>query len=325
MKRLNIFISALSIVLLLSGCNSSGSKEKNLIIFHAGSLSAPLRKIATIYEEQNPGVKVLLESAGSVVTARKITELKRPCDIMASADYFVIDNMLIPDYAGWNIHFATNEMVLCYQENSAYLNEITADNWQEILLRDDVIYSRADPNDDPCGYRTIFSFMLTEKQKGLPGLTDKLLLKNANYVRPKGIDLVAMIETKNVDYIFEYKSIAVQQGLKFIELNKSVNLSDPGFRDIYSSVSVNIKGSEPGQEIAVTGDYILYGATILKDAVNRADAEGFLRLLLSDAGREIFASDGQNPIIPPLKSGPEELPSSLAEFLSGQEIPIPIK
>ncbi|MCK7522654.1 MAG: hypothetical protein MZV64_35710 [Ignavibacteriales bacterium] len=44
-------------------------------------------------------VKVLLEAAGSLVCARKVTELKKPCDIVASADYFVIDKLLIPEYA----------------------------------------------------------------------------------------------------------------------------------------------------------------------------------------------------------------------------------
>ncbi|MCL1973294.1 MAG: tungstate ABC transporter substrate-binding protein WtpA, partial [Bacteroidetes bacterium] len=39
----------------------------------------------------HPKVRVLSEGAGSLDCARKITELHRPCDIMASADYAVID------------------------------------------------------------------------------------------------------------------------------------------------------------------------------------------------------------------------------------------
>ena len=50
---------------------------KELIIFHAGSLSVPLKQIAREYEKKYPGTKIYLESAGSLVCARKVTELKK--------------------------------------------------------------------------------------------------------------------------------------------------------------------------------------------------------------------------------------------------------
>ena len=65
----------------------SGKDESRVIIFHAGSLSVPLKQMEKAYEEQNPGIDIRLEGAGSVACARKITDLNRECDIMASADY----------------------------------------------------------------------------------------------------------------------------------------------------------------------------------------------------------------------------------------------
>lgn len=47
-----------------------------------------------------------MEAAGSRDCARKIRDLKRPCDVLASADYLVIEQLLVPDYADWNICFA---------------------------------------------------------------------------------------------------------------------------------------------------------------------------------------------------------------------------
>jgi len=99
--------------------------------------------------KKNPGTKIYLESAGSLVCARKVTELKKPCDIIASSDYFVINELLIPDYASWSIRFATNEIVIAYLEKSKYSEEINSDNWMDILQRKDVIYSRSDPDSDP--------------------------------------------------------------------------------------------------------------------------------------------------------------------------------
>lgn len=76
-----------------------------------------MKEIAAAFRKENPEVNIMMEAAGSVECARKITDLKKPCDIMASADYSVIDKFLIPGYADWNIRFASNEMAIVYNEN----------------------------------------------------------------------------------------------------------------------------------------------------------------------------------------------------------------
>ena len=141
-----IWIAALAFLALFS-CKTTDKPEK-LIIFHAGSLSVPFKQMKEKFEKENPGVEIFLESAGSVKCARKITDLNKPCDIMASADYKIIDQLLIPAYAQWNIQFATNEMAIVYHGASKYSEEINRDNWYEKLLREDVIFGRSDPNSD---------------------------------------------------------------------------------------------------------------------------------------------------------------------------------
>jgi len=84
---------------LITDCPEGLSGD--LIIFHAGSLSMPFKAIADTFMRIHPNVKILAEASGSIDAARKITELDRDCDIMASADYSVIDNLLIPEaYSG---------------------------------------------------------------------------------------------------------------------------------------------------------------------------------------------------------------------------------
>ncbi len=275
----------LSTILLPTGSESqSQADNKELIIFHAGSLSVPMKQIAQEYEKKHPGTKIFLESAGSLVCARKVTELKKPCDIVASADYFVINELLIPDYASWSIRFATNEIVIAYGKKSKYSKEINSDNWMDILQRKDVIYSRSDPDSDPCGYRTVFTFMLAEKYYKKPGLAEKMSSKDKEYIRPKEVDLVALIESNAIDYMFQYKSVAIQHGLKYIELPKEINLSDPSKNDLYSSVSMNVAGNKPGTKIKVTGDYINYSITVLDNAPQKEEAINFLEFLLSPEG-----------------------------------------
>jgi molybdate/tungstate transport system substrate-binding protein len=306
------------LALLIRPSNSksqSPAQHKELIIFHAGSLSVPIKQVAMEYEKRNPGTKIYLESAGSLVCARKVTELKKPCDIIASSDYFVINELLIPDYASWSIRFATNEIVIAYLEKSKYSEEINSDNWMDILQRKDVIYSRSDPDSDPCGYRTLFTFMLAEKYCKKPGLSEEMSSKDKDYIRPKEVDLVALLESNAIDYMFQYKSVAIQHGLKYIELPKEINLSDPSKNDIYSSVSTDVAGSKPGIKLKVTGDYINYSITVLDNAPQKEEAVNFLEFFLGREGMEIFKSNGQEPLVPFSTEQPDKLPLQLLKYL----------
>jgi molybdate/tungstate transport system substrate-binding protein len=308
-------------IFLLTRCgNSHSGKSREIIIFHAGSLSVPMKKIAQEYEKRHPHTKIFLESAGSLVCARKVTELKKPCDIVASSDYFVINELLIPDYATWSIRFATNEIVIAGQEKSKYSKEINSDNWMDILQKDEVIYSRSDPGSDPCGYRTVFTLLLAEKYYNKPGLTEKMLSKNKEYIRPKEVDLVALVESNAIDYMFQYKSVAIQHGLKYIELPREINLSDPSKNDIYNSVSMDVAGSKPGTKMKVTGDYINYSITVLDNAPQKEEAVNFLEFLLSPEGMGIFKNNGQEPIIPFTTEQLNKLPAKLLKYLSGAKM-----
>ncbi len=52
---------------------------------------------------------------------------------------------------------------------------------------------------------------------------------------------MAMVESSTMDYAFEYKSVAVQHGLKYVELPVEINLKDPALGDAYAAVSVNLQ------------------------------------------------------------------------------------
>jgi molybdate/tungstate transport system substrate-binding protein len=313
----NRFIFFFILLFLASACrNSDSNKQREIIIFHAGSLSVPFNELKQIYEKQNPRVRVLLEPAGSLVCARKITELKKPCDIMASADYFVINQLLIPEYTDWSIRFATNEIVIAYTEKAAYSGEITSDNWMDILQKDDVIYGRADQDNDPCGYRTIMTFLLAEKYYNRKAIAESFITKNKDYVRPKEVDLIALMEANAIDYMFQYKSVAIQHGLKFVELPDEINLGNPSMAQLYGTVNVDVTGDKPGTRMRVIGEFINYSLTILKDAPNRKDAIAFISFILSKEGMDVFRNNGQEPVIPFYTDQPEKIPSGLHNFFS---------
>ena len=79
---------SLVLALALPGCRNGAEAAavRELVVFHAGSLSIPLREIATAFEASHPGVKVVREASGSRAAARKISDLGRNCDVLALAD-----------------------------------------------------------------------------------------------------------------------------------------------------------------------------------------------------------------------------------------------
>lgn len=315
MKKFNPkkLLVVLTTAIFFFSCHSE-KKNNEIIIFHAGSLSVPFKQMKEQFEKENPDVEVFLESAGSVKCARKITDLKKDCDIMASADYTIIDKMLIPDYTQWNIKFAGNEMAIVYHDESKYADEINDQNWHEILLREDVYFGRSDPNSDPCGYRAILTTQLAEDYYKIPEFSEKILAKNNEYIRPKEVDLLALLESNTIDYIFLYRSVAQQHGLKYLTLHDSVNLKNPELADYYKTSSTEITGKTPGTTITVYGEPMVYGITILENAPNKELAIKFVQYIFSDKGAKIMKQNGQPLIAPSYSETYENIPNQLKEF-----------
>ncbi len=288
----------------------------DLIIFHAGSLSVPMKEVARAFNSVHPDVNILMESAGSIASARKITDLNRPCDIMASADYTVIDNMLIPKYADWNIRFVSNELSIVYNEKSRYSKDISDKNWFDILMKNDVAFVRADPNSDPCGYRSVLSLKLAGQYYRKPGLAGRIMAKDRNYMRPKEVDLIALLESGSIDYIFLYRSVAIQHQLNYVILPDEINLKNPAFAKHYATVSTEINGKEPGKKETIKGEPMVYGVTVLRDAPNKKAAIAFTEFLLTrDKGMAIMERNGQPSVIPLTTPNWNKIPPELKKFV----------
>ncbi len=318
MNKKSLVISLLTALSLFSSCTlKKNSKPEKLIIFHAGSLSVPFMQIASAFKAEFPDVAILLESAGSRTCARKISDLKKPCDIMASADYTVIKTLLIPEYADWNIKFASNEMTIVYTERSKRAEEISKDNWHEILADNTIHFGRADPNADPCGYRSVLCMKLAEQFYKKPGLSETLLKKDNEYIRPKETDLLALLESHTLDYIFLYRSVAQQHHLKYLLLPDEVNLKKPELTDFYTTASIDISGKEPGTTVTKKGAPMVYGITIPKNAPNPELAEKFVAFVLTkDKGMAVMEKNGQPSMVPSPSDSYQNIPESLKNYVT---------
>lgn len=288
-----------SIILFFAFSCAHKQNQEAITIFHAGSLSYPITEITAAYLAKNPGVAIYTEAAGSVASIRKITELGRQADLLASADHHLIDQLLIPEHADHNIRFATNSIVIAYNERSLHSGHINSHNWAETLMDTEVHIGSSDPDADPCGYRTLLCLQLEGLRTGKDNLTGLILSGKRHYLRPKETDLIALLETGTIDYMFIYESVAIQHGMRHIKLSDSVNLSNPALTDWYAQSKVMIRGTEPGSQLEIKGEPITYGITVLKNAANEKRAWDFVNFVLNpDKGGKILKASGQQPVYP---------------------------
>ncbi len=307
-----LFLAAAVLLLLISGAFAA----EKVVVYHAGSLAAPMAKIEAMYEEANPGVDIQRESGGSAALARKITDLGGACDAFFSADYMVIEKLLRPATADWNILFASNAIVLMYGPKSKYGDEIGAKNWTEVMLRPDVRWGHSEPDADPCGYRSLMVLQLAEKFYGDEALYERAMKHSGRGVRQKAIELVSMVESGAMDYAFEYKSVAVQHGLKYLDLPPEINLMEPSKADDYAAAKVELAGKEPGKKMLVKGEPIVYGLSIPKDAPNADGALQFVEFVLSpEGGLAVFQEMGQDIVGPKAMGADESIPAALKALL----------
>jgi molybdate/tungstate transport system substrate-binding protein len=231
-------------------------QQDTVIVFVAASLTNALRPQLDSFSSRT-GATVFTESGGSVEHARKITDLHRVPDLIVLADEDVFPRMLAPRETSWWATFARNRMVVAYTDRSRHGDSITPQNWYEILAAPGIEVGRSDPTIAPVGYRALTLFTLAELRYGQPGLARRLL-DNAppRNVRSNAADLAALLAAGELDYIYDYESVARANGFRFIELPPDV-----------------------------TGLPVTYALSIPVRAPHPAAAAELLRFLLSDTVR----------------------------------------
>jgi molybdate/tungstate transport system substrate-binding protein len=324
------------------------SAKTPLVVFGAGSLIIPFGDIEKAFEAKYPNIDVRAEYHGSIQVMRHATELHEPIDVVATADASLIPMLMyatnMPEtdqpYANWYIRFASNHLALAYKADSKYADEINAGNWMEVVARPDVKTGIADPRFDASGYRALMAYALSEianKNYGLFGpmfdrqftfpvsifrgdemttitVPEILETKPNSHVVLRGasIELIALLESGDLDYAFEYESVIQQHGLKMINLPAEVNLGEQDYAEFYKQVQVNLDF----QRFATVkpqfrGERIGYGITIPASAPHPNEAAQFIAFLLSPEGRSLMEADHHPMFDTFIADGYENLPSIL--------------
>lgn len=291
-----------ALVALLAACGGDRVRGNDgpLVVFNAGSLARPIRAALDTFAARE-GVRYAQESAGSLESARKLTELGKVPDLIALADAEVFPGYLVPAHVTRYVEFARNRMVLAYTERSRHADSVTGENWWRIVQLPGVEVGRADPELDPNGYRTLLTWQLAEYHYGEPALATRLATHSPERnVRPKEADLIGLLQAGEFDYIWSYESIARGVGLRAVMLPPEIDLSEPALAASYARAEVRVRGATAGDSVTFRGQPIVYAFAVPDRAPHRALGERFAAFLLSDEGRAVLRREGLDALDAPV-------------------------
>ena len=131
-------------------------------------------------------------------------------------------------------------------------------------------------------------------------------------LRGASIQLVALLESGDLDCAFEYESVARQHGLEYVELPAAIDLGDADRREEYATVRVKLDFQRFASVTPeFTGDVIRYALTIPANAPEPELAREFVAFLLGPEGRRILEADHQPLLTPPELDDPAAAPEEV--------------
>ncbi len=282
-----------ALALLLSGAQPAfAAPTATLTIFAAGTLAAPFRQIDEAFMRAHPEVTIEPQFGGSVKMVKQVTELHRRADVVAVADYSVIPKYFFAAqggkaYADWYAGFATNAVTFVYTPRSRSADRISSKNWYELLAQPGVQIGRSNPDTDPSGYQTVQMLQLAERYYHQPGLAAKILANAPKTnMRDTETELIAALQSGQIDYLAIYRSDARQHKFKYLELPPEIDLGDAKYSGFYAHGVAHTANGD------LTGKPIVYAVTIPFDAPQREWALEWVQFLLGPTGRKIMAASG---------------------------------
>jgi molybdate/tungstate transport system substrate-binding protein len=302
--RFGAYSCALSLALMACRVTAAPTTLK---VYAAGTLAVPFDQVNKAFQRLHPDVAVEPQFGGSVMMARRITDLQQPADVYAAADYTVIPDILgKAGYASWFIGFASNAVTVAYTTRSRGAKQINADNWYRIVSRPGVVIGRSDPDTDPSGYQFLQMLSLASDYYHQPDLEQRVLGNSPqNAMRDTETSLISALQLGEIDYLAIYTSSAKSHHFEYLRLPADIDLSDPSRASLYAiGRAATVHGVRRGKPI-------VYAVTVPSSAEHRALALDYVRFLIGPEGRSILAQSGFEPLAQPWAHGGAAVPDVL--------------
>ena len=247
-------LGLLACTLLACGCRG----RAEVVVYCTDVLCGVLSDVV------GPPLRMRLEPGDDGLARRKLLELEQRADLVVVRDATSLQPVRSQKKIGSPTLFATDEIVLAHKDHSAFTDKVSTATFAQVLRQPVVRLGCANPATADVGAHA-------QQAWGLAGAPDLAARCDAAQLVPGEPELVALLESRAVDYVFLHRSIAESHHLKVT---------------------------------AVPSPKIVCALAIPSGAANPADARRVVEALLSDAGRRALERAGFSPLEP----GPARAP-----------------
>jgi molybdate/tungstate transport system substrate-binding protein len=249
--------------------------------------------------------------------ARRLNELHRVPDLIILADPEVFPELLKPDDVTWYSKFARNRTAVPYTAQSRYADSITATNWVDVLRRPDVEVGRTALGIAPAGDRTLIMFQSAERFNRRAGLANSLFADAPERnVRPDAAQIAALVAAGELDYIYDYQSVAESNGFQFLTLPREIDLGDPSLAEDSATARILLRRRGSDTVITIAGHPIAHALSIPDSAPHAAAGRRLMSDLLSPASIRALRAAHVDMLDRPIVSG-SNAPAELHDGTGG--------
>ncbi len=323
-----VLVAILLLVVVVAGIlivdNPFQQKPPSILVFSADAYVAESSALESGFVNSTGAAYVAPTAAGSFVLAQQIRG-GAPASVFISVSRSALTSAYLGNRApGWAVAFAGDQMVLAYAggtpstavsavlaAGSAASSSNTTRAWYDFfanLTSGSVKVGIANPNADPAGYR---GWIVLEAA----GLTyasnstyfaNRMTFNNANVTGASAANLVAPLQTGNIDFLFIYKSAAISHNLNYVSLEKQINLGDAKLGQYYSKFSYTTTGG------VQKGAAIVLFVTVPLNATQTQTALDFVVYVVQHA--QSMASYGLSVFSPPTLYNSTAVPSTISQL-----------
>jgi molybdate/tungstate transport system substrate-binding protein len=116
-----------------------------------------------------------------------------------------------------------------------------------------------------------------------PGLARRIIARSpARNMRGNAAELAGLLQLGELDYIFEYESLARSHDFRFVTLPREIDLGDPDLAQHYAGAAVRVAGRTLRDSVTFAGAPILYGLAVPRAAPHARAAARFVEFFLRD-------------------------------------------
>lgn len=259
-------------------------------VLYAGSLVNMMEQSVGPAFDKSTGNTFQGFAGGSKGLANEIKAKLRRGDVFLSAAPGVnraLMGQTNGDWVNWYVQFAASPLVVGYNSNSKYAEDLRTKPWYQVLEEPGIRIGRTDPTLDPKGSLTIAMFRKAEAHYKQPDLRQRILgaPENPAQVLPEEA-LVGRLQSGQVDVGFFYSTETAAAKIPTIALPRQIT---------------------PAAH---------YTITILRDARNPSGAAQFVTFLLGPDGKKLMKQSGLDLVAPKVVGDTQAVPAEIRPLLT---------